>query len=330
MYELSLSLVNPRPDFRYDMYTTVYADKDWIESYNAKYEFRIKHWRDMQKAEVGDWFSVGITLGLAAVDANHSEKAKREALFPLALTDTGTSFMCSAGQASVEEDRVRILEEIGHESSLLDDRVHSVVATAALNRVLNEQNEQRQMTYLEAIRKCPPPELRLSITNSEVDAQETMSAVIEALAFRDGCKMFELKTDAPSIPASIGNLTALRSLKLEGCRNLTSLPEAIGGLTALQTLHLEGCCSLTSLPEAIGGLTALRSLHLEGCCSLTSLPEAISGLTALQTLHLEGCCSLTSLPEAIGGLTALRSLHLEGCRKLISLPDLPGVKIVRS
>ena len=331
VYELSLSLVNSRPDFTYDMYTTVNADQDLVDTYNEKYELEICQSKK-EKVEVGDWFPVGITLGLAAVDQDHSKKAEREAEFPLALTDIGASFVCSAGQASVEEDRLRILETIGDDNTRLDEQVHSVVATAALSRALSEQNEQRRKTYLEAIRKCPPPELQLNLTGGKAGAQETVNAVIEALASRNECKMLELTTKhATSIPASIGNLTVLRTLNLggdkyrkEGCSSLTSLPEAIGGLTALQTLNLRHCQSLASLPEAIGGLTALQTLNLSNCQSLTSLPEAIGGLTALQTLNLEYCYELASLPEAIGGLTVLQTLNLQYCLWLTSLPEAIG------
>ena len=281
------------------MYTAVYQNQDWVDNYNEKYKMwiddnynkaymmEIKYY-GMKKAEVGDWFPVGITTGLTAVDGPSGErKAKREAQFPLTLTDIGTKFRSRNGEASVKEDRLRILKEIGTDNTLLDERVHSVVATAALSRVLKEQDEQRKVTYLEAIRQCSPPELLLDLTSGEADEQETMSAVFQALAFRDGCKMLELTTKAPSIPGIIGKLTALQTLKLY-CGSLTSLPEAISGLTALQTLDLEYCHSLTSLPEAIGGLTTLQTLNLQDCSSLMSLPEAMGGLTALQTLSLSG------------------------------------------
>ena len=98
-----------------------------------------------------------------------------------------------------------------------------------------------------------------------------MNPVFEVLAFRDGCKMLELKTTAFSTPAIIGNLTALQTLNLQDCRSLASLKLR----------------SLTSIPEAIGGLTALETQYLYCCDSLTSLPESIGGLTALQTLYLD-------------------------------------------
>ena len=61
----------------------IHADKCFVENYN-----KIKGRRDPKK-EVGGWFAVGITFGLAAVDRDHEEKAKRESTFPPALTDKG-------------------------------------------------------------------------------------------------------------------------------------------------------------------------------------------------------------------------------------------------
>ena len=58
-------------------------------------------------------FAVGITQGLAAVDRYHFEKALREEPFPLKLTDNGIAFRCEEGEASVEDDRIKILDEIG-------------------------------------------------------------------------------------------------------------------------------------------------------------------------------------------------------------------------
>ena len=72
MYELSLSLVNSRAGFTYDMYTTVNADQDLVDNYNTKYGLEIM-FSDMEEAELG-WFPVGITLGLAAVDRSRSLK----------------------------------------------------------------------------------------------------------------------------------------------------------------------------------------------------------------------------------------------------------------
>ncbi|MHA1727740.1 MAG: leucine-rich repeat domain-containing protein, partial [Promethearchaeota archaeon] len=92
-------------------------------------------------------------------------------------------------------------------------------------------------------------------------------------------------------------------------KGLTALPESIGNLTSLRNLDLEGN-ELTALPESIGNLTSLKDLDLGGN-KLTALPESIGNLTSLRDLDLGGN-KLTALPESIGNLTSLRNLDLEG------------------
>jgi predicted mannosyl-3-phosphoglycerate phosphatase (HAD superfamily) len=62
--------------------------------------------------------------------------------------------------------------------------------------------------------------------------------------------------------------------------------EGLSALTALQTLDLGGCQQLTGLPEGLSALTALQTLDLQECKRLTGLPEELSALTALQRLDL--------------------------------------------
>jgi hypothetical protein len=125
------------------------------------------------------------------------------------------------------------------------------------------------------------------------------------------------------LPDSIGQLTALTSLVLGGCKGLQQLPDTIGQLTALTSLDLGNCSRLQQLPDTIGQLTALTSLDLSWCRSLQQLPDTIGQLTALVWLDLSSCESLEQLPDTIGQLTALTSLDLRYC-DLHQLPDTIG------
>ena len=320
MYELYHSLISSKDGYTYDMYTAV------IHVINPGCYQEIRQ-------------AVGITQGLAAVDEMACSKAEREEYFPLALIDTGISFVCGEGQASVEEDRMRILTEIGDKASLLDETVHGVVAAAALERVLKGANKCQAERYLKVIRKSPPTaELMLNFEDSEADSQATVSAVVEALAFRGTTKKLELQSEeAVEIPECLGQLTALEELELNECTSLVALPETINGLTALQELDLGGCSSLVALPDTISKLTALKELNLHRCSSLVALPDTINGLTALEILTLSSCTSLVALPNTIKELVALKQLDLTGIytgeigslypSNLTIVPDLPGVEI---
>ena len=122
-----------------------------------------------------------------------------------------------------------------------------------------------------------------------------------------------------TLPAEIGNLTDLRNLNLDG-NQLTTLPAEIGNLTALTELSLTGN-QLTTLPAEIGNLTALTRLNLYNN-QLTTLPTEIKNLTALTRLNLYNN-QLTTLPTEIGNLTALRNLNLDG-NQLTTLPTEIG------
>jgi len=116
------------------------------------------------------------------------------------------------------------------------------------------------------------------------------------------------------IPESIGQLTELKELNLEGL-NLRILTGSIGQLTQLEYLLLGGN-KLDTLPDSIGKLTQLKELYLEYNL-LTILPGSMGQLTQLELLQL-GDNKLNTLPESIGQLTQLKELYLElnGINKL--------------
>lgn len=119
-----------------------------------------------------------------------------------------------------------------------------------------------------------------------------------------------------TIPAAIGNLTYLKSLRVMW-RNLTELPPEIGRLANLTDLDLS-TSSLTSLPSDIGNLDSLVNLDLSSN-NLSALPPEVWNLHNLSTLDLTGN-SLTDLPQGIDRLANLTELNLRG-NKLSSLPQ---------
>jgi Leucine-rich repeat (LRR) protein len=63
---------------------------------------------------------------------------------------------------------------------------------------------------------------------------------------------------------SIGNLTSLDFLNLEGCWRLKNLPESIGNVKSLETLNISGCSQLEKLPESMGDMESLTDLLADG------------------------------------------------------------------
>ncbi|KAJ8613959.1 hypothetical protein CTAYLR_008795 [Chrysophaeum taylorii] len=137
-----------------------------------------------------------------------------------------------------------------------------------------------------------------------------------------------------ALPAEIGKLRALETLKVRGCTRVrfpreigqlaalteldlseAAIPKEIGSLASLATLNLEGCATVPH----IGGLRALTSLNLSHGHFVALSPE-IGRLASLRVLRLRRCERLSRLPKEIGNLAALTELDVCGCEKLAALP----------
>ena len=133
VYELYISLVNSNPDYTYDMYTAM--EHEWVKYDGSEREQRS---------------AVGILDGLAAVDNDAEDKGLREQHFPLALLhEHGLKVECRNGNASVDADRLRILDTIGASADKLDATIHGRVAAAGLLRAVGEGGELARC-FLEA------------------------------------------------------------------------------------------------------------------------------------------------------------------------------------
>ncbi|NWI46422.1 LRSM1 ligase, partial [Picathartes gymnocephalus] len=114
-----------------------------------------------------------------------------------------------------------------------------------------------------------------------------------------------------SLPADIGQLTALQVLNLE--RNLLkSLPQSIGDLTQLQILNVKGN-RLRELPGSVSGLRSLRALDVSGNV-LQELPRGLAHIHTLQTLTLDAS-AMTYPPSAIcsAGTEAIQQFLCKEC-----------------
>ena len=110
-----------------------------------------------------------------------------------------------------------------------------------------------------------------------------------------------------SLPASLGQLRALRRLMLARLDGLEDLPDAVVRLTSLGSLIIKGCGKLRALLRGIGKLGALKQLMLHRL-KLRTLPASIVHLSWLQKLwFLE--VSMEDMP-CIETLTALHELQL--------------------
>ncbi len=110
-----------------------------------------------------------------------------------------------------------------------------------------------------------------------------------------------------SLSEGFGSLNRLEQVRMSHC-NLTEVPASLGKLSALKNLDLEGNL-LSILPENISNLYRLEILDLSNN-HLHHLPTSLGSLSALQELNLSGNSLLQSLPQSIKNCTHLRELDL--------------------
>jgi esterase/lipase superfamily enzyme/Leucine-rich repeat (LRR) protein len=152
------------------------------------------------------------------------------------------------------------------------------------------------------------------------------------------------KLDSDRLPSELTKLSALRSLDLVFCQNLTDL-SALAALTSLQELDISDCGNLSDI-SPLSRLTALEWLKLEHCLQLSDI-SPLSRLTSLHTLllrrtqlsNLDPLRYLTLLLELdlshcpqlrdlspLAGLRSLQELDLSGCYHLMDLSPLAGLR----
>ena len=111
------------------------------------------------------------------------------------------------------------------------------------------------------------------------------------------------------IPASLGNLTSLRELRLDSNAFSESIPDSITNLTALTYLSLSNNRLSGSLPTNIGNLIQLQNLGVTQNQLSGDLPTSIENLTKLQYLGLGDNDFTGNIPN-LGRMTSLFSLDM--------------------
>jgi esterase/lipase superfamily enzyme/Leucine-rich repeat (LRR) protein len=134
--------------------------------------------------------------------------------------------------------------------------------------------------------------------------------------------------DSRRLPHELTLLTALQSLNLSGCKQLSDI-SPLAGLTALQSLNLSGCKQLSGDLSPLAGLTALQSLNLSECWHLGGDLSPLAALTSLQSFNIHWCDQLRDL-SPLAGLTALQWINLSGCNQLSDISPLARLTSLQS
>jgi len=151
-----------------------------------------------------------------------------------------------------------------------------------------------------------------------------------------------------TLPKSIGQLTALRSLQLQYNRELTgTIPAELYQLTHLRSLRLRFTSLTGEVSPAIGKLTELDTLDLSnsrydlsmwwngdpatakehrpnGKTLTGSLPREIGQLTKARYIDLSFQGFTGTLPTEIGALKSIREIHISGNKLTGAIPTSLG------
>ncbi|CAB9521438.1 LRR receptor-like serine threonine-protein kinase [Seminavis robusta] len=115
-----------------------------------------------------------------------------------------------------------------------------------------------------------------------------------------------------SIPTSIGILTQLIRIDLEGNRPLSgSLPSEIGLLRKMTTLDLLGCSVSGTLPTEVGSLAALKWFGLATNSISGRVPTECGRMTSVIHFDLPYNELVGSLPSELGLLSQMTHLSVE-------------------
>lgn len=113
-----------------------------------------------------------------------------------------------------------------------------------------------------------------------------------------------------SLPKSISNLTALKSLDISNNYFVGGFPGGGGGLGRLTNLNASSNDFSGFLPEDLGNATFLESLDLRGNFFQGSIPKSFKNLRKLKFLGLAGNNLTGNIPGELGQLSSLEKIIL--------------------
>ncbi|GLT90734.1 hypothetical protein SLE2022_086520 [Rubroshorea leprosula] len=129
------------------------------------------------------------------------------------------------------------------------------------------------------------------------------------------------------LPKSITQfLTAVETIDIDQCNELTCLWEDGASLASLKCLSIQECHLLDCLPNGLHALTSLKELSILECENFVRFP--VTGLPLhLKKLELAHLVALESLPDGLmkigdrgNNMLQLEELVIEGCKQLKSFP----------
>jgi len=277
---VATSLNTERRNYKYDIYTAI------------KHHYKCNWGLDEQRN------AVGITTGIAPCDGGHAQmKVNREMNFPLDRIENALNVSLEEGEASVESDRVHILNSIvsffkniftPSDSELkeppqadspaydsLNNLLRARVAASALRGAIAE-NGDRLNRYLEKMGKGNLLDMEIGCQGIEKQFDDNMFArVMAATPATLEILMITENSTITTLP-DFSKMTSLKNLDICNAYNITALPDWLGQMKSLEHIRICGCKGLTSLPPGLLDLPELRGIDIDNCPGLienNAIPE---------------------------------------------------------
>ncbi len=126
-----------------------------------------------------------------------------------------------------------------------------------------------------------------------------------------------------SIPASVGNLTFLRTLDLSSNNFFGQMPH-LNNLQKMQILNLSYNSLDGIIPDTLTNCSSLKELHLYHNTLRSEIPRNIGLLTNLVLLALNSNNLTGSIPQSVGNITHLDKIYLELNQLAGNIPEELG------
>ncbi|KAJ7976782.1 NBS-LRR disease resistance protein [Quillaja saponaria] len=127
-------------------------------------------------------------------------------------------------------------------------------------------------------------------------------------------------------------ITNIRTIGIDSCRNLKSLPLDVSLLTSLRSLLISYCENLYLSGREGEKISykwpSLQTLALAGLPTLVKLPSWLYGsANTLKTIKIDDCPNFDALPAWFAELSSLEKLYINKCPNLYTLR---GIRYVTS
>ncbi|GKV44297.1 hypothetical protein SLEP1_g51489 [Rubroshorea leprosula] len=115
-----------------------------------------------------------------------------------------------------------------------------------------------------------------------------------------------------TLPAWIGNLSALQFLSVAINAFSGSIPKELGNLKELTLLSIHTNNFSGTLPPELGNLVKLERFYINSCGVGGEIPSTFANLVSMQIMFASDCPFTGKIPDFIGNWTNLIELRLEG------------------